>query len=115
MSSPPSSDVVDRPAIYLWIAVLGGLTVLALQGFNEAFYTWWTATLHWLPPQQYMGYLFIACIPIHAFEAWWVHKQAKALGLDASAGGWMVQTFFLGYPSTALLKARMRAAEGATS
>lgn len=100
-------DAVDHPHAVWWFAVIGGLTLLAFQGFDARFYAWYTRTLHWLPSQAFMRWLFIACVPIHVFEAVYAYRTARRVGMDRSALGWAVQCFFLGYPSTRLLMKRV--------
>ena len=100
------ADVVDRPHPAWWLVVLGSLTVLAFQGFDADFYAWWVSHLHPLPPQRFMAWLFVACIPVHAGEAIYVHRLAQRLGMPRSAAGWAAQTMLLGFPSTALLRKR---------
>lgn len=107
MNAP--EDTVDRPHAVWWVVVIGGLTVLAFQGFSDAFYGWWIAHLHALPAQKVMMWIFVACVPIHVFEAFYCHRLARRLGLTKSAFGWGVQSFFLGYPSTRLLRRREKA------
>ncbi len=104
------TDAVDRPHLVWWVIVLGGLTVLGLLGFNDAFYAWYTDALMPLPAQSVMAWIFIGCVPIHVFEAWYAYRLARRLSLVKSAVGWSVQCFLLGYPSTHLLRKRARAA-----
>jgi hypothetical protein len=110
MSSPDANDKVDHPHPIWWALVLGGLTILAWQGFSAPFYAWWTGHINPLPGQSFMRWLFIACAPIHIFEAIYCYRLARRLGLRRSAAGWSAQTFFLGFPSTRLLRKRLAAA-----
>lgn len=103
-------DRVDRPHAVWWVLVLGGLGLLALQGFSAAFYAWWTAHLHALPARAVLTWLFVACVPIHVFEGAYAWHIANRLGLRESAAGWALQCFALGYPSTHLLRKRLKAA-----
>lgn len=102
-------DKVDRPHVFWWFVVLGGLTILGLQAFSPRFYAWWTQHANPLPGQGVMLAIFIACIPIHIFEAIYVYRVARKLGLRHSAVGWSVQTLFLGFPSTRLINKRAKA------
>jgi len=96
-----------------WVLVLGGLTVLAFQGWSAPFYGWWTSHVNWLPGQAFMAWLFVACVPIHAGEALYVYVVAPRSGLSRSRSAWALQTLLLGYPSTHLFfrrrAARLRA------
>ena len=108
-SASPKDDVVERPKPVWWCLILGGLTVLALQAFDTSFYTWWTSTMHPLPGQHVMLWILIACVPIHVFEAVYVYRLARQMGMIQSSLGWALQTFMLGYPSTYLMRKRARA------
>jgi hypothetical protein len=103
------SDRVERPHLAWWIAIVGGLTVLALQGFSTSFYAWWTASVNALPAQATMAWIFLACIPIHIGEALYVFWQSNRIGTPQASIGWALQTFFIGLPSTLLMIKRARA------
>ena len=103
-------DEVDHPHPVWWLAVIGGLTLLAFQGFNTEFYEWYVAHLNPLPGQAFMRWLLVACVPIHVYEGVWAYRAALRLGLTRSARGWGLQTLVLGYPSTHLIRRRLRAA-----
>ena len=100
------TDVVERPHAFWWFAILGGLTILAFQGFSPDFYAYWTSHVNPLPGRAVMRGIFIGCVPIHVYEAVYVHRLAVRLGMHRSAVGWSVQTFFLGFPSTYLIRRR---------
>jgi hypothetical protein len=101
-------DGIDRPHILWWIAIVGGLTILALQGFSAPFYAWWTTAVNPLPGQTVMMWLFLGIIPIHIAEAVFCYRLASRLGMPQHALGWAVQTFVIGFPSTRLLMKRAR-------
>ena len=104
-----TEDRVDAPALHWWISIIGGLTLLGFQGLNAEFYNWWVANMHALPGQNVMAWIFVACLPIHIYEAVYVYRVAQHLGMPKSAMGWAVQTFVLGYPSTHLIRKRAKA------
>jgi hypothetical protein len=106
-------DRVMRPHLLWWVAILGGLTVLGLQGFSSSFYEWWTVHLHPLPAKSTMAWIFLACIPIHVGEAVYCWRLSNRLGTPAASAGWALQTFVIGFPSTWLLLKRARPAESA--
>ena len=106
------SDRVERPHVAYWIAILGGLTVLALQGFSSSFYAWWTAQVNALPAQSTMAWIALAVIPIHVGEALYCYRLSNRIGTPRASMGWALQTFVIGFPSTRLLMKRARA--GAT-
>ena len=101
-------DRVDHPNPLSVVVVIGGLYLLWLQGFSADFYGWWTEHMHALPPQATWRWIFVACIPIHVFEAQYCFRLARRLGLRDSATGWATSAFFLGWPATRLLRMRMR-------
>jgi hypothetical protein len=109
-------DEWEKPHAVWWLVVLGGLTLLAFQGFDATFYAWWISHMHGLPGRSVMMWIFIACVPIHVYEAVYVFRTARRLGMTRSQRAWTLQTFFLGFPSTYLFLKRtrsVRAAEGA--
>ena len=101
---------MEHPHPVWWLLVIGGLTLLAFQGFHAEFYAFWVDRVHPLPGQAVMAWIFYACIPIHVFEAGWAWRTAHRLGLSGHAAGWAAQGFALGWPSTRLLLRRKRAA-----
>ena len=100
---------VERPHFVWWIAVIGGLTILALQSFNPAVYDWWAANVNPLPARWILGAIFLACIPLHAGEAIYAYRLSNRLGTPEASRGWAMQTFLLGFPSTRLIMKRVRA------
>jgi hypothetical protein len=104
------SDRVERPHFAWWIAIVGGMTVLALQGFSTSFYEWWTAQVNALPAQSTMAWIFLAIIPIHIGEALYCFRLSNRLGTPGASMGWALQTFVIGFPSTWLLMKRARPA-----
>jgi hypothetical protein len=108
---PAAMDAVERPGLGWWIGILGGLTVLAFQGFSPDFYAFWTSHVNPLPGSAVMRGIFLACIPIHIFEAVYVHRLAHRLGMHRSAMGWAVQTLLIGFASTLLIR-RLAARRG---
>jgi hypothetical protein len=105
-----TADALERPHVVWWILVIGGLTLLGLQSFSAPFYAWWVMHVNPLPGPLVMRWIFLACIPIHVYEALYVRRTADKLGMRRSKTAWMVQTFFLGYPSTHLFRKRARIA-----
>jgi hypothetical protein len=102
--TPVACDTVERPAAVWWLLVVGGLTVLGLQSWNDAFYAWWAGHVNPLPGQLVLAWVFIACIPIHLGEALYVYLGAPRRGLLRSRVAWTLQTLILGYPSTRLFR-----------
>jgi hypothetical protein len=102
------SEKVERPHVLFWIAIVGGLTILALQGFSDSFYAWWVAHVNTLPAQSTMAWIFWACIPIHAGEALYCWRLSNRIGTPGASAEWALQTFVIGFPSTLLLMKRAR-------
>lgn len=87
-----SVDVLDRPSFGWWLAVLGGMALLALIAWG-----WDILGLKWL---------FIASLIVHFAEAVYAFKKAAQAKVKM-AKGWFWQTFLLGYPSLRLLLKRI--------
>ena len=104
------SDKVDRPHLVWWIVIVGGLSILAWQGFSAPFYAWWVAHVNPLPAQSTMAWIFLACIPLHIGEAIYCWRLSNRLGTPEASMGWALQTLVIGFPSTRLLMKRARPA-----
>ncbi|HMJ53898.1 MAG TPA: DUF4499 domain-containing protein [Polyangiaceae bacterium] len=102
------SESVERPHLLWWVAIVGGLTVLGLQGFSSSFYGWWSEHVNALPAQSTMAWIFLACVPIHVGEALYCWRLSNRLGTPGASTGWALQTFVIGFPSTWLLMKRAR-------
>jgi len=109
------SERVERPHLLWWVAIVGGLTILGLQGFSSSFYGWWIANVNALPAQSTMAWIFLLCIPIHVGEALYCWRLSNRLGTPGASAGWALQTFVIGFPSTWLLMKRARPAASALS
>jgi hypothetical protein len=107
------SDSVESPHVAWWVAIVGGLTLLALQGFSAPFYAWWVENVHGLPRQPVLAWFFLACIPLHLGEALFCYRLSNRLGTREASLGWALQTFVIGFPSTRLLLKRARQNQGA--
>jgi Domain of unknown function (DUF4499) len=108
------SDKVDRPHPLWWVAIVGGLTILGLQGFSPAFYGWWVTQVNALPAQSTMAWIFLACIPLHVGEAIYCWRLSNRLGTPGASAQWALQTFVIGFPSTWLLMKRRPGASAIT-
>jgi hypothetical protein len=110
VEAPESADALERPHVAWWVLVIGGLTLLGLQSFSAPFYAWWVVHANALPGRPVLRWIFLACIPVHVYEALYVRRTAAELGMGRSKSAWTVQTFFLGYPSTHLFRKHARVA-----
>ena len=109
------SEKVERPHILWWVSIVGGLTILGLQGFSDTFYAWWVAHVNALPAQGTMAWIFLALIPIHVGEAIYCWRLSNRLGTPGASVQWALQTFVIGFPSTWLLMKRARLAPSAVT
>ena len=109
------SERVARPHLFWWVTIVGGLTILGLQGFSSSFYGWWIANVNALPAQSTMAWIFLLCIPIHVGEAAYCWRLSNRLGTPGASAGWALQTFVIGFPSTWLLMKRARPGASALS
>ena len=109
------SERVERPHLLWWVAIVGGLTILGLQGFSSSFYGWWIANVNALPAQSTMAWIFLLCIPIHVGEALYCWRLSNRLGTPDASTQWALQTFVIGFPSTRLLMKRARGPSAVTS
>ncbi len=96
---------IDRPQVGWWIAVLGGMIFLAALAFDPGAYAQWCAHVTAALPQPFLRWLFGAAVLTHMIEATYALRLAQRHGLRA--GGWLVQTALLGYPSLRLLRRRI--------
>lgn len=95
------TDVVERPPLIQWIAVLGGLGLLGVLAFDRDAHDAWTSTVSPMLPQGVLRGIFWTALALHAGEA--VHAYRFARKRDMDAAGWGLQTLLLGYPSLRLL------------
>jgi len=103
---------VDRPHLGWWLAVVGGMAVLAGLAFDAAAYAWWCTHLTAVFPQRLLRTIFVAAVVTHLVEACYAARLAQRSGLGGAAAGWFVQTMILGYPSLGLLRARVARGRG---
>lgn len=103
---------VDRPHAAWWISILGGMAVLGLLAYHDGAYGWWSSTVTAALPQGGMRIVFVAACLAHVGEGLYAIGLARRSGLGASASGWFLQTFLLGYPSLVLLRRRCAGGPG---
>lgn len=102
----PHADVVDRPGLAWWVAILGGLGLTGVLGVHPGAYGLWERYVTGALPQPLLLAIFAVSYAIHLGEALYARRLARQSGLHASANGWALQTFLLGFPSLRLLRAR---------
>lgn len=115
MSDPRTvgaADAVERPHAAWWVSILGGLALLGLLAYHDGAYAWWSSTVTAAIPQGGLHVVFVAAWLAHVGEGLYALGLARRAGLRASAPGWFVQTFVLGYPSLMLLRRRCAGVAG---
>lgn len=96
---------VRRPAAGWWIAVLGGMAVLAAVAYVPPVHRWWRrASRVPVAPGAYRA-LLGAAVATHAVEAAAAARLAWRAGPGTDVPGWTLQTMALGFPSLRLLRA----------
>jgi len=98
---------VERPALFWWISVLGGMTLLGLIAFQKDAGAIWTQHIPFID-LLVLKVIFILAVLTHLSEAIYAYKLAKQARLSETALGWSAQTFLLGYPSLKLLLKRIK-------
>jgi hypothetical protein len=96
-------DQLIHPHPIWWILVLGGLALFFAIGLHPDVYAYWIENVHELPDPPILHWALWGVLAIHIFEGVLCYRIAKQLDLNASAKGWGIQSFMLGYPSTRLL------------
>jgi hypothetical protein len=99
----------ERPHLGWWIAIGGGIGVLALVALDGGAWALWSAHVTAAIPRSALRALLAATVAIHVAEAAYARRLALRLGLAAAAGAWFWQTLLLGFPSLRLLQRRARA------
>jgi len=98
---------VDRPAPGWWLAIAGGLGLLAVVALSPAAYAFWAAHVTGAFSRSLLLVVLVAAFLVHVGEALYARRLAERLGL--AGAGWFWQTLALGFPSLRLLRARARA------
>ncbi len=112
---PAQPGAVDRPPLGWWLAVLGGMGLLALLAFHPGAYGMWRAAVTAALSQDLLRGIFVAALLTHLGEAVYAFRLAQRAGLADHAAGWFLQTFTLGYPSLRLLRRRAATPRAAAS
>jgi hypothetical protein len=102
-AAPPA---VERPHAGWWIAVGGGLALLALVAFHPGAYAWWAAHVTAVFTASLLQAVFVVSVVLHLGEALYARGLARRVGEDPA--GWFWQTLALGFPSLRLLRRRAR-------
>ncbi|MBW2712948.1 MAG: NAD-dependent epimerase/dehydratase family protein [Deltaproteobacteria bacterium] len=102
-------EKVDRPALFWWISILGGLTLLGMVGFHGSLWSWWTAHVPFLGqiPRILYQLGFTAAVWSHVYKGFKAVMLAERAGLQKTAMGWGWQTLLLGFASMNNLLARI--------
>lgn len=102
-------EKVDRPALFWWIAILGGLGFFGLVALNDPLWGWWSSHVPFLGgiPKILYQLGFGAAVWTHVYKSFKAVMLAERAGLQATAMGWGWQTLLLGFPSMNNLLARI--------
>jgi Na+-translocating ferredoxin:NAD+ oxidoreductase RnfD subunit len=100
-------DRVERPHVGWWVAILGGLGLTAVLAFHAGAYALWYRYVTTRLPRSVLATIFVCAYLVHLGEALYARALARRAGFHASARGWMLQTFLLGFPSLRLLRAHL--------
>jgi hypothetical protein len=103
---PAARDAIERPEVYWWVSILGGIGLTAVLGFSDGAYALWHGHVTTLLSQPIIQLIFMGAVLTHLAEAIYALRLTQRLGLRDSAIGWVVQTFLLGFPSLRLLRRR---------
>jgi 3beta-hydroxy-Delta5-steroid dehydrogenase / steroid Delta-isomerase len=109
------SERVERPHPALWVAILGGMGVLALLALSadaHAVFARWVGP--WAPRPLLLGVLAWA-LGLHVWKALRAVQLAERLGLRRTSLAWGWQTFALGFASLQRLERRARDSRGEAS
>lgn len=99
---------LERPALWCWAAVLGGMGMLGVLAFSAAAYAAWAEHVTGALSQGLLQWIFGVAVALHVGEAVIAHRLACRMGDERAAGAWFWQTFCLGYFSLGLLRRRVR-------
>lgn len=99
---------LERPALWCWVAVLGGMGTLGVLAFSAPAYALWSEHVTAALSQALLQWVFAVAVALHVGEAVIAHRLARRIGEHRAASGWFWQTFCLGYFSLGLLRRRVR-------
>jgi Transmembrane protein 254 len=105
---PPPA--VERPHAGWWIAIGGGIGLLALVALDARAFALWSAHVTAAIPRGVLRAVLVGTVLVHVAEAAYARRLALRLGLAGTAAGWFWQTLLLGFPSLRLLARRARPA-----
>jgi Transmembrane protein 254 len=99
----------ERPHLGWWIAIGGGIGLLAVVALDRGAYALWSAYVTAAIPRAALQAVLAGTVAIHVAEAAHARRLALRLGLAETAGAWFWQTLLLGFPSLRLLQRRAQA------
>jgi hypothetical protein len=105
--APP--DGVERPHWGWWLAIVGGMSLLAVLAGDDRAYALWSEHVTTLFSRQLLVGILVVAVGLHIGEASYAYKIAGSAGQVASRWGWTLQTLALGFPSLRLLLRRRAA------
>ncbi|MFW5920484.1 MAG: TMEM254 family protein [Polyangiales bacterium] len=99
---------LERPALWCWVAVLGGMGMLGVLALSASAYALWSEHVTAALSQGLLQSVFAVAVALHVAEAFIAHRLARRIGERRAASAWFWQTFLLGYFSLGLLRRRAR-------
>jgi len=100
-------EVVERPHLAWWVAILGGMTLTGALAISDSAYGWFAAHVTALLPRWAIVAIFVWACWLHVRKGLRAVQLAERAGLHATALGWGWQTFLLGFASLGLLEQRI--------
>ena len=100
-------EVVERPHLAWWVAILGGMTLTGTLAISGSAYAWFSAHATALLPRSAIVAVFVWACWLHVKKGLRAVQLAERAGLHATALGWGWQTFLLGFASLGLLERRI--------
>jgi len=104
------TESIDHPPVGWWVAVLGGMGLLAVLAFNPGAYAAWCELVTAALPQGLLRGIFLVAVLLHVAEGIYALRVAQRAGFGAQSTAWCVQTLMLGFPSLRLLLRRAQRA-----
>jgi hypothetical protein len=100
-------EIVDRPHLAWWIAILGGMTLTGALALSSAAYAWFAANVTPSLPRGAIVATFVWACWLHVKKGLRAVQLAERAGLHETALGWGWQTCLLGFASLGLLEKRI--------
>lgn len=100
-------ELVDKPPLFLRLAIIFGMIALAIFAFREDAYQFISHYLKF-PSQHFLIGLFFAAVITHIGEGLYSFKKMRQEGFNVQKREWFTQVLLYGYPSLRLLLKRIK-------